>query len=67
MKIIAAMQARRARRGAPPRAREGGGGSSGWTLPQRIEQELVGQSGHEPGSSHHQPAHCLILEVPDVP
>jgi hypothetical protein len=30
MKMIAARQARRARRGAPPRAREGGGGSSGW-------------------------------------
>jgi hypothetical protein len=49
MKMIAALQARSDTvRGAPPRAREGGGGSSGLdTLPMPGRQELIGQGGHE--------------------
>ena len=61
MKMIAAMQARSGTvRGATARS-----GGRRWqdrldALPQRIGQELVSQSGHEPGSSHpHNPAHSL--------
>jgi hypothetical protein len=54
MKMIAAMQARSDTvRGAPPRACEGVGGSSGWMRCHSASgSSLVGQSGHERGSSH---------------
>jgi hypothetical protein len=52
MKMIAAMQARSGTvRGAPPRAREGGGGSSGWMRCHSWSVAAVGQGDHERGSS----------------
>jgi hypothetical protein len=67
MKMIAAMQVRSSTvRGAPPRAWEGGGGSSGWTRCHNgVGQQPVGEGGHGPGSSHRQ-AH-RPSEVPECP
>jgi hypothetical protein len=43
-------------RGAPPRAREGGGGSSGWMRAHNaVGEEAIGEGGHDDGSSHNQP------------